>query len=357
MDHRSIMSGQRRDPLAIAFRAALRLASIPYGFAIFLRNRRYDRGSKEIYQFDVPVICVGNLTTGGTGKTPIVCHLANWFRQRDLRVAIVSRGYGRGQVDFNDEAMELHAKLPDVPHVQDPDRVKAARVAVDELETQVILMDDGFQHRRLHRDLNLVVIDVTCPFGFGYLLPRGLLREPIKNLRRADLIVLTRCHSVSESKIVEIENVVHAIQPELPILRSDHEPTSLLEYPGTRLPMDLIKQKTVAAVSAIGNPEAFERTIEDCGAAIGDAIRLPDHDEYAPSTVQRLREWARGLSSEVEVILCTHKDLVKLQTDRLGGKRLAALQIELRLHSGTGALESQLMAIENQVKKNAAVRN
>ncbi len=174
MDYRSLMSGARKDPWAGCLRGGLHAASWLYGAAVGIRNRRYDRQAAEIHRCGVPVISVGNLTTGGTGKTPIVCYLSRWFRQRGIRVAIVSRGYGRGEADVNDEALELHSRLPDVPHVQDPDRVEAARIAVEELQTQLILMDDGFQHRRLHRDLNLVVIDATCPFGYGHLLPRRI---------------------------------------------------------------------------------------------------------------------------------------------------------------------------------------
>ena len=139
------MSGKRRDPIAMVVRVMLRMASVPYGIVVRRRNHNYDRQVADIQRCDIPVISVGNLTTGGTGKTPIVCLLAKRLRERGLRVAIVSRGYGRGDADANDEAMELHARLPDVPHIQNPDRVAAAQVAVEELEAQIILMDDGFQ--------------------------------------------------------------------------------------------------------------------------------------------------------------------------------------------------------------------
>ena len=153
MAYKSILSGERTDLTAAVMRGGLAGLSVPYGAAVARRNRRYDRGHAEVHDCGVPVISVGNLTTGGTGKTPIVCYLANWFRKRGKRVAIVSRGYGRGDADHNDEALELYSRLPDVPHIQDPDRVAAARIAVEELESELILMDDGFQHRRLHRDL------------------------------------------------------------------------------------------------------------------------------------------------------------------------------------------------------------
>lgn len=345
LDYRSLMSGQRTDPLAFLLRGVLRTASIPYGMAVAVRNRRFDVGSAEIHHSSVPVISVGNLTTGGTGKTPIVCFLGKWFRERGIRVAIISRGYGRGAADANDEALELHARLPDVPHVQDADRVEAARIAVEELDAEVILMDDGFQHRRLHRDLNIVVIDATCPFGFGYLLPRGLLRESIKNLSRADLVIITRCDAVDESAIIEIQRAVQDAHRGIPAIRSRHAPTRLLVYPNSYLPLEEISGRDVAVVSAIGNPAAFEETIQASGATIVDSRWLPDHDAYSPETVRELRVWIESLGTRVERVLCTHKDLVKLQTDRLGGCPLAALVIELELISEAESLETALQAI------------
>ena len=150
------------------------------------------------------VISVGNLTLGGTGKTPMVEWLARWFRSHDVRVAIVSRGYGAVDGGQNDEARELEEKLPDVPHLQDPNRAAAARVAIDELATQLIVLDDGFQHRRLGRDLDIILIDAVEPFGYDRVFPRGMLREPLSGLRRADVIGLTRADVVNETRRREI---------------------------------------------------------------------------------------------------------------------------------------------------------
>src|SRR5207244_12530469 len=128
---------------------------------------------------------------GGTGKTPCAEFVARFFRQLDLRVALLSRGYG-SQAGRNDEALVLEENLPDVPHLQGPDRAALAQVAVEELDSEILVLDDGFQHRRLHRDLDIVLIDATCPWGYGHLLPRGLLREPISSLKRAHVAMLTR---------------------------------------------------------------------------------------------------------------------------------------------------------------------
>ncbi len=330
MDYRSIMNGRRKGPLAAAMRGGLWVASRAYAVGVWKRNRGYDAG-QGVVQCDVPVISVGNLTTGGTGKTPVVCFLAKWFRSQGIRVGIVSRGYGRGDADANDEALELYARLPDVPHVQDPDRVAAATIAVDELEVQLILMDDGFQHRRLHRDLDLVVVDATEPFGFGHLLPRGLLREPISSLTRADLVILSRCDAVAEDRLRSIEQQIERANAGLAVVRSAHVPTALLEYPSLEVPIEALEGCNIAVVSAIGNPDAFRETLVRCGATIVDSRDLPDHDPYAPETVESLRTWIRSLGDSIAMVVCTHKDLVKLCTDSLGGIRLAALLVELRL--------------------------
>lgn len=350
-DYRSIMSGQRRDAVGAAVRAGLRLASGPYGWAVAHRNRRFDSGRREVIRCGVPVISVGNLTTGGTGKTPIVCRLAQWFLDRQIRVAIVSRGYGRGSEQSNDEAKELHARLPDVPHVQDPDRAGAAAVALDDFDAQLIIMDDGFQHRRLYRDLDLVVIDATCPFGYGYLLPRGLLRESIAGLRRANLVVITRCSTVEPAALNSIESSIREINATTPIIYSDHRPTTLLQYPDQRHAIESLGGASVAVVCAIGNPAGFEQTVRDCGANLVASQRLADHDPYDAKTVRKLESWIGQLDHQISRVICTHKDLVKLQTDQIAGKPLQSVLIDLEISKGQAELEQSLNIIAAEVNR------
>ncbi len=151
---RAVVSGRQRGVRAAMLRAGLSVAEPFYRLGVRWRNRQFDTGSREIHRVNVPVISVGNLTVGGTGKTPMVEWLARWFRERGVRVALVSRGYGAEAGARNDEAIELEEKLPDVPHLQNPNRVEAAQTAIEELETQLIVLDDAFQHRRIHRDLS-----------------------------------------------------------------------------------------------------------------------------------------------------------------------------------------------------------
>ncbi|QDS91373.1 Tetraacyldisaccharide 4'-kinase [Roseimaritima multifibrata] len=330
MDYRSLMNGQRRDPLAFVLRPLLRIGSWFYGLGIRIRNSRYDRGVSETHDAGVPVISVGNLTTGGTGKTPLVCYLARELRSQGFRVALISRGYGRGDGDLNDEALELELRLPDVPHVQDPDRVAAAAVAVEELETEILLMDDGFQHRRLQRDLDIVVIDATCPFGYGYLLPRGMLREPIASIRRADVAILSRCNHISPEERLQIKQAYLRRKPDLIWLEAEHHPGRLVDHENRPEPLEVVAGKRVLVFCGIGNPAAFAKTVRDCGAELVDQLSLPDHASYDREMLERLRAWGESWPpGEIEYMLCTQKDLVKIRTNRIAGIPLRAIQIDM----------------------------
>ena len=171
------------------------------------------------------MVGVGNLTLGGTGKTPCVEYVADLYRQHEYRVAILSRGY-RGEhneTGRNDEAMLLEENLPDVPHLQGRDRAALAATAVEELESEVLVLDDGFQHRRLARDLDIVLIDATNPWGFGYLFPRGALREPVSGLRRAGVVMITRADRASSEAIETMRQRIRHYAS-VPIVQTRHQP-------------------------------------------------------------------------------------------------------------------------------------
>src|SRR5262245_21936169 len=186
-------------------RLGLRVASWPYGLGVRTRNALFDRGWKTVHRAAVPVVSVGNLTLGGTGKTPCVEYVARFYRELGQQVAILSRGYG-AEAGRNDEAMLLEENLPDVPHLQDRDRVAVAERAVEELESEILVLDDGFQHRRLRRDLDIVLIDATRPPTRDHLFPRGTLRESASGLKRAGAILLTRCDQVPASDVEATRN-------------------------------------------------------------------------------------------------------------------------------------------------------
>jgi tetraacyldisaccharide 4'-kinase len=325
-------------------RAGLRLVSIPYGLAVAVRNRLFDRGWKTVHRAAVPVISVGNLTLGGTGKTPCVEYVAGFLRDEGYLVGILSRGYG-SEAGPNDEALVLEENLPDVPHLQGADRVTLANVAVEELEREVIVLDDGFQHRRLARNLDVVLIDATNPWGHGYLFPRGLLRESPRGLKRAGVVVLTRCDQASEASRQAIRERVARINPGVPVVETAHQPTELVASDQGTESLDLLRSRPVAALCGIGNPEAFRRTLTDCGATVIDFRVYPDHHAYSRADVDALREWA-GRQPADAVLVTTQKDLVKLRLTDLAGRPLWALRVRLQAltSGGMDALDERLRA-------------
>jgi tetraacyldisaccharide 4'-kinase len=324
-------------------RLALRAASLPYGWVVQLRNAAYARGWLRCQRVSVPVVSVGNLTAGGTGKTPCVEYLARFYRQGDRRVAILSRGYGSNDGP-NDEALVLEQNLPDVPHLQGVDRVKLARRAIEQYKSELLLLDDGFQHRRLARDLDLLLIDATAPWGHGYLLPRGLLREPPSALRRADVIVLTRCDQVPAEQRTRLRQTIARIAPKKPVVETTHRPVELNNNEGGTAPLDVLREGPIAAFCGLGNPQAFRRTLLDLDARVWDFRAYPDHHAYSRGDVESLRRWAESLPDGT-ILLTTQKDLVKLRLSRLGDRPLWCLRIRLRVEAGQDVLNDRLQSI------------
>lgn len=334
-----IVSGRKRGAITALQRTALRAASIPYGGAAWLRNRLYDRGWLRVETAPVPVISVGNLTMGGTGKTPFVEYVARYLSENGHRVAILSRGYGQRDGP-NDEAMVLEENLPDVPHLQGADRVELARLAVEELESEVLVLDDAFQHRRLARRLDIVLIDATNPWGHGYLTPRGLLRESPRELRRAHAVVITRSDSVAETPLKAIRERV-ARFADIPVFNAAHKPDALVDSKGVRESLELPKGRPIAAFCGIGNPEAFRTTLTKLGLAPTLWRIFPDHHSYTRADVDSLESWAAELP-DGGFVLTTQKDLVKLRVARLQDWPLWAVKIRLELREGEERLRQML---------------
>lgn len=316
----------------------LRVPAALYGLGAGLRCALHDRGWLPRARVDAPVVCAGNISAGGTGKTPLVAWLVRALERRGRRPGIVSRGYGGGG-GANDEALLLAELLPGVPHVQDVDR-HAGALELVRRGADAIVMDDGFQHRRLARDLDLVLVDATRPWGLPAgadgepvraLLPRGLLRESPRALARANALVLTRVDQVDAARLQALHGELERIAPGVPRAEARHAPVALLAADGTREPLERLRGAAVVLVSAIGNPAAFEATARALGARIVEHRRFPDHHRYAPSEVADLRERAE--------VLCTHKDLVKL---RALLPHARALAIELEFRSSIAVLEALL---------------
>jgi tetraacyldisaccharide 4'-kinase len=356
-DFQEILSGRRGGVGASALRGVLHVGEWLYTAAIRRRNSRYDRDPATIHRVGVPVVSVGNLTLGGTGKTPLVRWLGRWFSDRGVRMAVVSRGYGATPGQLNDEARELQQSLPHVPHVQNPDRVTAARQAIAAGGAQLIVLDDGFQHRRIGRDLDIVLLDALEPFGFGHVFPRGWLREPVNGLRRADVVVLSRADLLDAAGREALWKTVRAIAPRAVEAEVIHAPRRLISAAGAEMPLDAMRGQPVAAFCGIGNPAGFRRTLETCGCRLLGLRAFPDHHRYTPAELDQLSDWAKGLGASL--LVCTGKDLVKLSAHHVGDRPLWAVGIEIEFLSGRESLESRLQplcpAFENVAQPRRAV--
>jgi tetraacyldisaccharide 4'-kinase len=345
-----IITNPSNTPASILMRAGLWCASQPYAAAVTLRNWLYNRGIKSARRVAIPVISVGNITAGGTGKTPMVAHLARWFRAQDKRVAILSRGYGAGVDGRNDEARELEWLLPDVPHLQSPDRLASAKIAIEELEMELLLLDDGFQHRRIARDLEIVLLDAREPFGFGHLLPRGLLREPVRSLKRADVVIATRTDQVAPQKLAEIRTRVQRYAPKAGWVETRHAPVRLRNSLGQALEVGSLAGKNVVAVCGIGNPPAFFQTLADLRANVAERVIFPDHHLYTGGDIREIGVRATDLPN-CDMIVCTGKDLAKIAVPKIEKTNVWSLDIELEVTRGKEILEDRLKEVMRSMRK------
>ena len=370
-------------------------ASLGYRLVVYIRNALYDHHILRTHRVNAIVLSVGNLTTGGTGKTPLVVWLCQTITQnsklktQNCHVAILTRGYKATTQNsklktqnYSDEPAELVNACPGVPIIVNPDRVAGAAEAIrrgegflktedgrqrtegrgkrtepssivchpsSEIRPLVLVMDDGFQHRRLARDLDIVTIDATEPFGYGRLLPAGLLREPLTSLRRAHAVVLTRCDQVAPSTLDEIEAAIHRVNPNLPIARSIHAPAAVrfvcsdavrrsLECPYGHTTSEIspaqLRDKTVFAFCGLGNPCGFLRTVESCGCRLVGQRVFNDHQAYTGRILADLH--AEAQSKGAELLLTTQKDWTKIKSLNLLSTppALAYLVVELQFTTG-----------------------
>jgi len=338
---RELVSGRRRGWLSSLLRGLLGGAGWLYTMVVAARNLCYDGRLAKVSRIAAPVLSVGNLTLGGTGKTPLVEWLVRWFQARGVAVAVVSRGYKAATGAPNDEALELASKLPDTPHVQNPRRVVAAERAIREHGAKLIVLDDAFQHRRIHRDLDVVLLDALEPFGYERVFPRGMLREPVSGLRRADAVVLSRSDAVSDQQRGAIRQRVRRLAPQALWLEIVQRPSHLLSAEDIRGDAGQLAGQRVAAFCGIGNPAGFRHTLDSLGCELAGFREFPDHHRYTWADLGSLCEWLDSLEN-VAAVLCTHKDLVKINILHLGDVPVWALTIELEITVGREAFEREL---------------
>lgn len=301
-----------------------------YGKIINLRNALYERGVFAAHALGAKTVSVGNITVGGTGKTPLVAFVAQVLAEKGEKVCILSRGYGRknaksrvlvadgenvlAKAEFaGDEPFELADKLRGKAFViADANRVAAARWAIEKFNVTAFVLDDAFQHRRARRDLNIVCIDATNPFGNYKLLPFGILREPLENLRRADAIVITRANLSNEIEKLVNELSKYANCPIFPAANKISNVTELENFSARAEDRKLkVRNRAAFAFCALGNPENFFSQLKSEKFNVAATRKFPDHHFYTAKDAAEIEQAARAAGAEI--LLTTAKDAVKLK--------------------------------------------
>jgi tetraacyldisaccharide 4'-kinase len=319
------------------------------------------------------VVVVGNLTVGGTGKTPVVEKLARTLRDKGRRVGILSRGYksrrepvlkkwirlllhqpeapprvvSDGETVFfdseiaGDEPYMLARNLPGVVVVTDKDRVKAGQYAIRKFGVDTLILDDGFQYFQLQDHLQLLLIDKTNPFGNGRLLPRGILREPIHQMRRASYVFLTKSESEPDSGLLSI---LSRHRPEREWIECTHRPRLLRSVNGEKeYPLQWLSGRRLAALSGIATPESFEGFLEDLGAELCQRSRFLDHHRFTEKELDAVME--RALRSGAEAVITTEKDAVRVESGFKSSLPFFYLRVEIDLIRGAGSFEEAVRRI------------
>lgn len=328
---KDIVSGNNDTILGDVARKGLGWLSKAYEKGVTLRNDKFDAG-KGVTRVNVPVISVGNITAGGTGKTPMVRFICDALIKQGKHPAVLSRGYraednkknivisnnGKMLVEpsiSGDEAWLLGKVLPHTGVVIGRERVALAHIAINELGADILVMDDGFQHRALGRDKDIVLLDASNPFGYDYVLPRGLLREPLEGLKRASIIVLTKVDQVTSGVIASIKKRLQQLVPGVPVFETTHMPQrvcTLEEWTNGEegRPVDAYINQPIMACSGIGNPKSFELTLKGIGYDVVHMLSFGDHHEFSNDDVVDM--WKMAFAKQAQAVIITEKDAVKL---------------------------------------------
>lgn len=343
---RDILSHRNNSAGAKVLRLLLRLISGLYAAAVWTRNLLYDHNRLISATATVPVISVGNITTGGTGKTPLVVWLCRYLEQKNIPAAILTRGYKTEQGLMSDEPAMLAKACPKTSIVVDPDRTAGAQKAITQHGAKALVLDDGFQHRRINRSLNILTLDATCPFGYGHVLPAGLLREPLSGVRRADIIVITRFDQVEPTAMQELEAKLAILAPKVPVIKATHRHTHAVTFGAKQLSLESLQAKKAFVFCGIGNPEAFFGHVRQHGIAVVGTQIFNDHHPYTLEDIKTIIRDAKSCGAQM--ILCTQKDWVKTALLKPDDSEilLAYLAMELEFIEGEDQLKA---AIDNSL--------
>lgn len=291
------------------------------------------------------VIGVGNITLGGTGKTPLVLYLAKKLKSYGKKTAILTRGYGE------DEKFLLREESNNIPVLEGRDRIKNADAAINQYGAEALLLDDSMQQGGIYKDLEILAVDSTNPFGNGHLLPRGILREPICNLKRGHIFLISKLDKGLKA-LADLRHQLVSINPQALILEASHEPVSLADiFSNQILNLSFIKNSEVVLVSAIGDNQYFEHSVLKLGARVKFHFTFMDHYEYTKNDWLKITEYARD--NKIDTILTTSKDMIKLKkiiNDHnlfFPQIKLLVLSIELKILKGEELLNERLFSLFN----------
>jgi tetraacyldisaccharide 4'-kinase len=331
---RQIITGKDHSIMGAFLKPVLSAFSFIYRIAVILTQRAYSVGFRPSYKARKPVISVGNITAGGVGKTPLVILIAEHFAHKKFRPAVITRGYMAGKAS-SDEAQMLAAQLKDVPVVVDPDRVAAVKGV--EKDVDVLVLDDGFQHWPLKRDVDIVAIDAMNPFGNGALLPRGLLREPLEALSRADVFVLTRT-DLGRINVPDVRKKLAALNAKAFCVETVHAPGNVLDlWTGEpRGGLSSIKERVIA-LCAIGSPDAFKAMLLGEGVDVIRLFAFDDHYIYSEKDVYEIVAFCR--KQDIKTILTTAKDAVKIKGFQKAFQGVGLLVVEVKIKVVHGETE------------------
>ena len=306
---RKLISGQSTGFVSKTLLSLLRLAAFVYLIIILVRNFLYSKRWLKAHNVNVVVISIGNITTGGTGKTPLVIWTTKLLEGKNIPVAILTRGYKTKKEKFSDEPAILAKSCPKAHVIINPNRVAAATKAISHHGAKVLILDDGFQHRRLARDIDIVTIDAMQPFGHRKLLPAGLLREPLSALKRAHVVIITRANQVSQSQLTQLLGRLKDVNPDMIIATAMHEPVCANSMHEKQIELKQLEYKKVFAFCGIGNPDAFFSTIKELKVNIAGSKVYNDHYHYTAQDIADIYSQARDL--DADMILSTQKDWTK----------------------------------------------
>ncbi|MDO8488987.1 MAG: tetraacyldisaccharide 4'-kinase [Candidatus Omnitrophota bacterium] len=335
----NLVAGKIKGPVAAFLRLFLFVFSLIYGLVVvslvaFYRRRPVRLGAK--------VISVGNITLGGTGKTTFVEYLSNLLSLQGEKVAVLSRGYRRAQ-GVGDEPVMLQKKLPSVHIIVNKNRIEAAHEAIRQYAIDTLILDDGMQQWKISKDLEIVTIDAGNPFGNCRMLPAGFLREPLAALKRADIFVLTQFGLVKDTSI--LADKLRHINSRALIVESIHKPDGFNSVctPDEFLELDVVKGKSALIFSGIGNPRGFENCIGELGINIAKSLRFADHHDYTQADIDDIIKEAYQLN--LDAIITTHKDAVKIRELQIKGARILALNIKLNITKNEAEFNRRLLKL------------